>query len=80
MAPLAGSKFTHAHKRDRHRHTYFISRKGAPSTLTEHCIINLYSWSSADLLHATYSSNVEDSAFETHFINTAFFCAIFFRL
>lgn len=72
MALPPGSKFRHTHKRDCHRHIHFTSRKGAPSTSNACCIINLYSWSSADLLHATYSSNVKDSAFETDFINTAF--------
>lgn len=33
MASPVGSKFRHVHKRDRHRHTHFTKRKGAPSAI-----------------------------------------------
>lgn len=57
-------------------HTPFAIRTGPLSTSAARCIVNLYSESSAGLLHAMYSSNVEESAFETDFINTAVICYI----
>lgn len=58
---------------------FLLTWRGALSTSTALSIISLYSWSSADLLHAIQSSNMEDSAFETDFFTHQFY-AIFFRL
>lgn len=75
---MTGSKVRDAHKRSCHQHTCFTSRKAASSTLSLCCIMNLYSWGSTKLLYATYSSNADDSAFETDLINRA--CLYFFLM